>query len=248
MSKLEQLAEALLRARATGQPIDSVDFGPATVEEAYVVQDLIAASIGEIGGWKIGAASPSDTPFFAPMPKIWMDSSPATIPADRSRLRGVELEIAFLISRDLPVRDEPYSRAEIESAIASVHPAIEIIESGLRDPQTVPQLLKWSDLQVNGGFVSGSSFSHPPVEWSQSTATLRINGQTRVERIASNSAGADLLPLVVFLANQGSRRTKGLKAGQWITTGSWTGLIFCQSGDTVEGSFTDSDTVTVRFA
>ncbi len=51
---------------------------------------------------------------------------------------------------------------------------------------------------------------------------LAVDGMVRVERTGSNTSG-DLMRLVPWLANEGAVRTGGLKAGQWITTGSWTG-------------------------
>ena len=49
-------------------------------------------------------------------------------------MRGVEAEIAFLIGKDLPPRPSPYTRDELVGSIASCHPAIELLESALRDP------------------------------------------------------------------------------------------------------------------
>ena len=43
-----------------------------TLEEAYVVKDLMSLAYEEIGGWKIGAPSPEATPSYAPMPKAWI--------------------------------------------------------------------------------------------------------------------------------------------------------------------------------
>jgi hypothetical protein len=39
-----------------------------------------------------------------------------------------------------------------------------------------------------------------------------------------------LLRLVLWLANEAQSRTGGLLAGQWITTGSWTGKNLTDSG------------------
>jgi 2-keto-4-pentenoate hydratase len=50
------------------------------------------------------------------------------------RLRGVEAEIAFLLGKDLPPRAAPHSREELVIAIASCHPAIELLESALLNP------------------------------------------------------------------------------------------------------------------
>ena len=69
----------------------------------------------------------------------------------------------------------------------------------------------------------------------------------RVERTGSNTSG-DLLRLLPYLANEGAARTGGLEAGQWITTGSWTGNTPAGPGSAVEASFAHAGRVSLRFA
>jgi 2-keto-4-pentenoate hydratase len=69
----------------------------------------------------------------------------------------------------------------------------------------------------------------------------------RVERTGSNTSG-DLLKLLPWLANEGAARTGGLRAGQWITTGSWTGNTQATSGSSVEVLFSTAGRVDLRFA
>jgi 2-keto-4-pentenoate hydratase len=236
------LADALLRARRSGVPARDLPV-PGSLDEAYAVQDHMAAQLGPIGGWKIGAGSPSDEPLFAPMPRAWMTETPLN-----NRLRGIEVEIAFRLGRDLPRRGERYGRSEVIDAMAAAHPALEIIESGLPDPDAVPRLLKIADMQVHGGFLAGPAIPNwQNVDWTRETATLRVNAELSVQRTGSNTAG-DLIRLLVYLANEGGERTKGLYAGQWITTGSWTGITFCGPKDQAEGQFTHSSPVRLTFA
>ena len=54
--------------------------------------------------------------------------------------------------------------------------------------------------------------------------------------------------LLPFLANEGAARTGGLKRGQWITTGSWTGLIQAMSGSDIHATFSTAGRVDLRFA
>ena len=76
---------------------------------------------------------------------------------------------------------------------------------------------------------------------------LSIDGVIRVERTGSNTSG-DLLRLPVYLANEGAARTGGLKAGQWITTGSWTGLVLATADSTVDAVFSTAGRVQLIFA
>src|ERR1700733_423639 len=129
--ELMQAAGLLLDARRTNRPIEDLPAGlrPATLDEAYFVQDRLALSYGEIGGWKVGAPTTEATPMFAPLPLAWIASNHAEL-GGRHRFRGLEAEIAFQIGEDLPQREKAYSRDEVVAAIASCHPPIEAIESG----------------------------------------------------------------------------------------------------------------------
>ena len=181
------------------------------------------------------------------MPASWIAPNNATIAT--GRLRGVEAEVAFLLGKDLPPRATPYTADEITAAIASCHPAIEVLETGLDYP-VAPELnlAKVADLQLNGSFIYG-----PPcpqwhtIDFARETVVLAIEGVIRVERTGSNPAG-DLLRLLLWLANERSARTGGLRAGQWITTGSWTGAEFAQPRETADVHFTNLGRVSLRFA
>src|SRR5579884_1347771 len=134
---LLQAANLLLDARRTHTPIADLppEAQPSSLEEVAVVHSFMAQAYGEVGGWKIGAPSPDATPFFAPMPRAWMASSGATLYGQPYRYRVLEAEIAFCLGSDLPPRSQPYTRDEVLAVIASCHPVIEELESGLIDPK-----------------------------------------------------------------------------------------------------------------
>jgi 2-keto-4-pentenoate hydratase len=248
--RLQQAAEVLLEARRTVQPIDDLPeaLRPKTLEEAYFVQDLIQQALGEIGGWKVGAASPEATPRYAPMPLVTFASDGSLVAEPYRRLRGVEAEIAFLLGKDLPARSTTYSREEVTQAIASCHTAIELLESALIDPDAADKLTSTADLQSNGGFVAGPAVpGWQGFDFASATGEMIVDGFVRVER-GKNSAGADPLRLVVWLANEAAHRTGGLLAGQWITTGSWTGKLLSGSGSVAVARFPGFGQCTVRFA
>jgi 2-keto-4-pentenoate hydratase len=248
-SRMREASELMLRARRTVTPIGELppNLRPQTIEEAYHLQDLILASLGEVGGWKVGAVSPEATPLFAPMPAYTIARSGTLIANKFRRLRGVEAEIAFLMGRDLPPRAEPYSRDEVAEAIESCHPAIELMESAFFDPDAVDRLSFIGDLQIHGGFVYGEPVAGwRDFDFGSETVTLYVNSEAAVDA-GRNAAGPDLLRLVVWLANEAQQRTGGLLAGQWITTGSWTGKTWCKRGDTAEASFGRFGLVTVQF-
>jgi 2-keto-4-pentenoate hydratase len=243
-------ANVLLNARRTGNTIADLPTAlqPQSLDEAYAIQDRIIAALGDIGGWKIGAASPDAAPMYAPMPLAWIAASGSTLAGERWRYRGLEAEIAFLVGSDLPPRTQPYSREETLAAMASCHAAIEVLESAFTDPSQATPLAKNADLQVHGGFVYGPAVPNwQSVDFTTEHVMLAVDGIVRVERTGSNTAG-DLLRLLPWLANEGAARTAGLRKGQWITTGSWTGNTLASSRCAVEVNFSTAGRVDLRFA
>ncbi|HZL25792.1 MAG TPA: 2-keto-4-pentenoate hydratase, partial [Acidobacteriaceae bacterium] len=171
-----------------------------------------------------------------------------TLSGERFMFRGLEAEIAFLVGEDLPPRATPYTREEVLAAMASCHPAIEELESAFVDPLTTTRNCQLADLQMHGGFIYGSAFADwRQADFSKEHVTLAVDGSVRVERTGSNTSG-DLLRLLPYLANEGAARTGGLRRGQWITTGSWTGNTLGFAGSTVDVEFSTAGNVSLRFA
>jgi 2-keto-4-pentenoate hydratase len=248
----EQLMDAagmLMDARRTMTPIADlpVELQPVSVEEAYFVQDRLSLEYGPVGGWKVGAPTAEATPMFAPMPLAWIASNGALLRAESHRFRGLEAEIAFLMGSDLPPRETAYSRDEVVAAIASCHPVIEVLESGLVDPLKATRLSMIADLQMHGGFVYGPAYADwQSIDFSKEKVTLVVDGVVRVERTGSNTSG-DLIRLLPWLANEGAARTGGLKAGKWVTTGSWTGASLADAASVVSVEFATVGRVGLRF-
>jgi 2-keto-4-pentenoate hydratase len=177
-----------------------------------------------------------------------MASSGAILSGPTYRYRVLECEIAFLLGQDLPPRETPYTRDEVVAAIASCHPIIEELESGLIDPKAANNFSALADLQMHGGFIYGPPYADwKSLDFKQESVTLSIDGVVQVERTGSNTSG-DLMRLLPYLANEGAARTGGLEAGQWITTGSWTGNTPALPGSHAEACFAHAGRVSLRFA
>ncbi len=248
---LYSTANVLLDARRTGKPLENLpaDLMPADEAEAFFVQDIMMKAYGEIGGYKIGARGPDQEPFFAPMPAGWMGESGSMFRGAMHRLHGVEAEIAFRMGTDLPPSATPYTREAVIAAIASCHPAIEMVESAFTDPRTVAREASFADMQMHGGFVSGPAIANwQSIDWATEAVTLTIDGSVRTQKVGSNPGGNDLLRLLVYLANEGAKRTHGLHEGQFITTGSWTGLLLANPLDAVVVEFAHAGSVSLQLA
>jgi len=254
-ANLHSAAGLLLEARCTAAPISDLPdvLQPTSLEEAYFVQDAMARVLEPkdalARSWKVGAPAPDATPLFGPMISSWIVDDASLLGEPRHRLRGLEAEISFLLGQDLPPRETPYTREEVVAAIASCHPAIEELEAGLTVPSQVARLTMIADLQMHGGFVHGPAVPNwQDIDLAKESVSLAVDGSVQVERTASNTAGTDLLRLVLYLANEGAVRTGGLQRGSWITTGSWTGNTFASGGSSVDVCFSAAGRVSLRFA
>ena len=249
--RLRQAAELLLQARRTTVPIEDLPepLRPRSLDEAYFLQDTIALALGKIGGWKVGVPNPEATPLFGPMPLMggFADSG-GVLSETFHRMRGLEAEIAFCIGQDLPPREEPYTRAEVIAAIGSCHPAIEILESAFCDPDKVDRLSMIGDLQMNGGFAHGPAVPDwQKFDFGTEGVEISVDGAVRVQARGSNGAGSDIVRLLVWLANEGQYRTGGLYAGDWVTTGSWTGKTLAEAQSECHVHFEHFGSVAISF-
>ncbi len=247
-----ETAGVLLHARETCRPIADLDpaLQPATLQEAYAIQNAMASRLGPVGGWKVGAPRPDAVPMYGPMPqRLGFIRSGEEMPGAASRLRGIEAEIGFLLRKDLPLREERYSREEILEAIASAHPVIEVLESAFIVPDEASHLAMVADLQMNGGFVHGPALRDwQSIDKENEHLEIVIDGVVRWDAVGKNTNGPDLLRLVEYLVNEGQFRTGGLQAGQWITTGSWMGKLLAHGRSSVDVRFANFGSVAFSFA
>ena len=243
-----RLIEQLLEARCERRQIAVPDERLGSADEVYAIQDGVLAGIGPIGGWKVGAASPSAEPACAPLPVTLVAPGPITVPAGSFAHLGIEAEIAFRIGADLPAREEPYTREETIAAVAAAVPAIEIVDSRWKGWPRVDRMWQLADHQSNGMLVYGQGRTDwHDVDFAIQPVRLTVDGRIAAETIGGNAAG-DLLRLATWLANHVAARSGGLKAGDIVTTGSCTGMSFAHPGASVRASFPGLGDVEVTFA
>lgn len=225
------------RLRAIPEPVR-----PKTEEQAYLVQREIAARLGPTGGWKVGAAGPAAFTC-APLPARGIVDSPAEIGCGD---RGVEAEIAVRLGADLPARAQPYAQDEVLAAIGSAHPAIEVLDSRFADVDAVDPLSNLADSLSHHSLVLGPSIPDwRMVDLAREEVRVLMDG-TEIKRRTANPGG-DMLRLLLWLADSGARWAGGLRAGQVVTTGSWTGKDFADPGAEVRVRFARCGEAAVRF-
>jgi 2-keto-4-pentenoate hydratase len=83
------------------------------------------------------------------------------------------------------------------------------------------------------------------VDFAALDVTQAIEGQAPKQG-TGNPAG-DMIRLIVWLADEGAVWAGGLKAGQIVTCGSWTGITEADAGATVTVTFAEFSPVVLRF-
>jgi 2-keto-4-pentenoate hydratase len=248
--KIAALARLLLAARRDGRPIEALPAAlvPATAQEAYAVQDQVTAALARVAGWKVGAPSPTATPNCAPLLADLVQADPARWPTASFRRRGVEAELAFRFAHPLAPRAHPYSDDEVWDAVATLHPAIEVVESRFAGFPALAPLALLADQQSNGAFAYGAAVENwRAVDFLTQPARLVIDGKEMASVTGGNAAGHPRR-LLAWLANHLSARGRGIAAGDIVTTGSHTGLLFAAPGATVAAEFRGIGSVTVSFS
>ena len=218
---------------------------PKTESDAYAIQQAVVTELGGIAGWKVGSPNPAATHFTcAPLPAGTVFDGPVTIEGSD---HGVEAEIAVRLGHDLPPRESPYTLDDIRAAIASAHPAIEVLESRFADVEAAGALSALADSLSNHSLVLGPAIAG----WEHIdllNETVRLIVDEKEIKHGTANPGGEMLRLVVWLANEGTRWAGGLRAGQVITTGSWTGKDYTRPGAEVVARFTHCGEATLRFA
>ena len=226
-------AHALLTARQTGERLQALPDAPASMADAVLIQQAVQQALGPIGGWKVGSPGPDGPITCSPLPA-------SGIGAGAPQHGFIEGEIAVVLAHDLPVREAPYLDAEIFAAIGSAHPAIEVLDSRFAsDPDP------WSGLADAGGhagLVLGPAIENwADVDFETETVAVFVDGAV-VKRGMGNPSGP-MLRLLRWMVETGACWDGGLRAGQVITTGSWTGKDLVVPGQAARVTFTTCGTI-----
>lgn len=247
----EAAALALHAAWQHGLRVPAVNIQPTDPAGAYAIQDATLRHLGTVGGWKVGARSPEAEPICAPLPLARLLPSGSTLTGPSWQRRGVEVEVAIRLGRDLAVDGPDTPLPVLLACIDAVLPAIEVVETRLSDWQPgAPHsaLAQLADLQSHGALILGAPSLVDPasVDLRTAEASLSFNGQSVAHTHGGNPA-ADLWRLLRWLAWQCTRRGQPWRAGQIITTGSCTGMLFAPEGARVLGHLAGLGPVELQF-
>lgn len=158
-------AAELIRARLEYTVLDTFPGGefPANLAEGYAVLDSIMGQFGvPVGGWKVALTNEAamkrmntDRPAVGPLFQPYIMESPKLLNLPADSRRGLECEFAFRMGAPLHARPEPYSPEEVLAAAATLHPAIEVVDSRVADIASHGAPAVIADHCGNAAFVSG---------------------------------------------------------------------------------------------
>jgi 2-keto-4-pentenoate hydratase len=233
----------MARLGRTPRPLDlPAALRPHDAAQAYAVQDAVVRERGEIAGWKVGAASPQALPARAALTRdsVWVSPAglPVRLPAAGFAVLGVEAELVYGLGADLPARAAPYSTAEVLGAVASVRAAIEVCDTRYAAWAQQGEWSRLADQACHGALIVGSGTADVTgVQPLLQPVSLSVNGAVAVQHDAWGNPAGHPLRLLAWLANEGARSLGGLRAGQWVTTGSCTGTVLVAPGTVVVADF-----------
>ncbi|CAN5690314.1 fumarylacetoacetate hydrolase family protein [soil metagenome] len=253
----KELAQALHQAQIERHPIAPLTdtYPDLTLEDAYAIQYEIVSRKLEQGsrvkGKKVGFTSRAiqqmldmDEPGYGYLLDTLSVENGEELLIDRLIQPKVEAEIAFVLKSDL--RGPGLTIADVLSAIGYLVPALEIIDSRIRDWK-IKLADTIADNASHGMFVIGDSKTAvDQVDLPLAEMVLEKNGEVALTGTGAAVLGNPALS-VVWLANKLSEAGIGLKAGEVILSGSLSTPLIVSRGDVIRASFNDLGSVAVRF-
>lgn len=254
MEHLHEVVDSLARAHERREPVEP--FAGGTAEDAYRVQLALVRRWVEAGdvvrGHKVGLASAAmqrqmgvDQPDYGHLTASMFHLEHQPIPAGLFLQPRIEPEIAFVLGA--PLRGPGVTVADAVRAVDFVLPALEIVDSRIRDWR-ISLFDTIADNASSGGVLLGSRpTALGDVDLRLTGCTLHLNGT-----LAATGAGGAVLgsPVnaLVWLANTVGPLGVTLEPGHVVLPGSMTRAFPVAPGDTVVATMAGLGSVTAVFA
>ena len=258
---LGDAAATLLDMRATRRVVPDLPplLRPATLADAYAIQDrVVAALVGRADGRCIGykvactnelaqAALQIDRPLFGRLMSQTTSPSGTTLAADQFTHRVIEAEFAFRVASDVEPVDGGHTPATIAAYINALIPGIEMVDHRF-ESWAVGALRVAADNAIHGWWLRGE----PVTDWRDHDLAASTVSVTRNGELVTTGSGAAVLghPLNVmaWLADELPTFGSRLRRGDVVTTGVATDVFEAVAGDACVADFGPFGTVTVAFA
>jgi 2-keto-4-pentenoate hydratase len=222
-------AALLAEARYTISSIETLpaNLAPPSEAEAYGVQRLILEySHDSIGGWKVGAKTPTAGINGGLLPARGIHPSGAVLDRKDFHWIGLELEIAFRLGHDLPASKAPYTDAEILSSVKDMVPTIELVTSRIRPNPENPRCWAIADLLNHGALIVGDPIPYDPTyPFLAPSLTWIFNSQNVAPANPPTNPAGDPRRLLAWAVNHCCLQGWDFQKEMLITAGTFTGVF-----------------------
>jgi 2-keto-4-pentenoate hydratase len=249
---IREAAQMFVTARTTGTRIAELPehCRPASADDVNAIVDAVTGELvrhhGEtIGGWKIGfVGSPRQAPMICPLFESRLFASPANVPLSLASACLIEPEIAFRLVHDLPPRAKHYRPAEVADALVACA-SLEMIDTRFdTSRRTIRQMIDdkrmrleaMADHNTTGAYITAEGRADwQEFDFAAMRVTMRTPERVLVDRVGGHAFADPFLPCVV-IANT-MRHRGGLRAGELLVTGSFSGFFPVEPGAMVSAEF-----------
>ena len=253
----DRAAAALAEARWSGTALTGFaeDCRPASVDDGYQVQAAFRKQWQDkLAGWKIGATAKPimdrfgvTEPFCGPFYAADVYASPGRPPARRFNHLVIETEFAYRLGRDLPARASGYAREDIVEAIDALIPAFELINCRLAALPLDHAPSAIADGGLNGGMVLGPAITDwRGLDVPRHSVRLLVDGVLKGEGTGALALG-DPRNVLDWVVNKLTKGGVALEKGQIFSTGTCTGVVTLEKGQTAVGDFGTLGKVEVQY-
>jgi len=246
MKEGQQAARALFERRQPGTKDKRLEesIRPQSIDDALSIHTHMA-NIHPIGGWKCLLPPDEGKVIAAPIFNVQAETTHVSLFEDEDAAL-VEPEICFVLSKDLPAKQAPYSEEDIIDAIGSAHMALELMQKRFAPDAEQSFFESLADCMMNQGMFIGPeidkhqamNIGEMKIEISQKSNQLSLDGTHPNQR-----AVAGLLWLINYLGARGV----DFKKGQGIITGSFKGIVNLAFGEKTTIGYTGLGEYSVTF-
>jgi 2-keto-4-pentenoate hydratase len=229
---------------------------PGSRAEAYAIQAEVARLSGQnVVGWKIAATSAAgqqhirvDGPLAGCLLSARALEAGASVSLAGNNMKVAEAEFAFRMGESLPKRAAPYSAAEVQAAVATLHPAIEVPDSRYQDFTRAGAAQLIADVACACWFAIGPATR---ADWRAVDLARRGVFAYRNGVLAGQGSGAQVLgdprSALAWIANELCAYGEGLRAGDVVITGTSLTPVPVSAGDSIKADFGDFGAIELEF-
>lgn len=246
-SPTNDAAALLLQSRRSGRTFKALPdaCAPKSLAEAYAMQHAVVQGLGaKIAGYKI-SIFPDGSNAVAPILSELMIKDGATCSLAPSGRMGIELEFGFRFGKAVAADATP---AQVLAAISDTIVTIELCDTRYDKIDGLAKEMLVADMISNRGGVQGTAQKFDASKnFKGATCRQIFDSKVQMEKTGSHPNGDPLLPLS-HLAKALGVAGYTLEAGQFVITGSLTGITWVKAPLDVVGEIDGFGKASVKLA